>query len=781
MSEPISVGSVSVDVVPDARGFDEKLKAELRDLTIMIRAQIDRAELDAQIAEATRERDMRIRANLDDTDAAARLDLLTRPRDVNIRADSSGLDSVASASRSASGGLGGLLSVAVLLAPALIPLAAAIGGVAAALAAPVLAATGGGFLFALVAGKVVSQTEAQNKQIEQLAKNVTAAKKNLAAAQQSAASSPAHLTPSSFSSAGNFVSFTSPSGGSGSHAGSSNSVAAAQTKLNDAVAAYDKALKGLTPTQVAFLKAQDRLKESFKTLIVGQGSTILAPVIKGMDLLAVILPKLQPLLKSVGGAISDVLDSMLRAVKSGGFSEFVKGFAALAGPSIRILADIMRNVASGAIGFLKTFAPLGLLLLGVIDKAAGSFAKFSQGGGFQKFADYVVKIGPTVAKFFGSLGTLIGHLITALAPLGGVILQAIAGLADALNKLPTDVLLGLVAGIGGIVAFAGGPVVAIAAGVAALVALFIDWYNHSKQLRDILAQTGHWITGSLWPALKQLGSAIGKNLQPVIAALVSTFKQDFLPTLKKVWPDIKTIAENVGKLVGGFLLIVSVIAGKVLPVLIELAGFLFKKLGPQFLDLVKILTTVVVLAFKSFVDLVLGSIGVIVDGVAHAFGWVPGIGKHLKAAAREFDTFKNNVNKSLSGILDKHVAVKVAVSGPAAPGSLLGGIPLFAGSPRGPVPNAPTIGLLPTVVGARANGGDVRLGQTYKVEERGGETFTAFTAPANGYITAHGRKPPGGQFGPQFYVENVYAQDVNHLLNQMQTRSRHSASDGIAR
>ena len=33
----ISVGSVSVDVVPDARGFREKLEAQLADLTVGVR------------------------------------------------------------------------------------------------------------------------------------------------------------------------------------------------------------------------------------------------------------------------------------------------------------------------------------------------------------------------------------------------------------------------------------------------------------------------------------------------------------------------------------------------------------------------------------------------------------------------------------------------------------------------------------------------------------------------------------------------------------------------
>ena len=68
-------------------------------------------------------------------------------------------------------------------------------------------------------------------------------------------------------------------------------------------------------------------------------------------------------------------------------------------------------------------------------------------------------------------------------------------------------------------------------------------------------------------------------------------------------------------------------------------------------------------AFRMFVvDGILGPLGLIIDGAAKAFGWVPGLGGKLKAAAKAFDKFKANVNRSLGGINGRTVNVSVAMT-----------------------------------------------------------------------------------------------------------------------
>lgn len=54
--------------------------------------------------------------------------------------------------------------------------------------------------------------------------------------------------------------------------------------------------------------------------------------------------------------------------------------------------------------------------------------------------------------------------------------------------------------------------------------------------------------------------------------------------------------------------------------------------------------------FKTMVRVILDVLGGIIVGAAKAFGWMPGIGPKLQAAAAEFEAFKNAVNRALNGI-----------------------------------------------------------------------------------------------------------------------------------
>lgn len=54
--------------------------------------------------------------------------------------------------------------------------------------------------------------------------------------------------------------------------------------------------------------------------------------------------------------------------------------------------------------------------------------------------------------------------------------------------------------------------------------------------------------------------------------------------------------------------------------------------------------------FKMWVDIWFGVVGALVNGAASAFGWVPGLGGKLKAAAAQFNSFRDSVNAALDGI-----------------------------------------------------------------------------------------------------------------------------------
>src|SRR5258707_211728 len=70
---------------------------------------------------------------------------------------------------------------------------------------------------------------------------------------------------------------------------------------------------------------------------------------------------------------------------------------------------------------------------------------------------------------------------------------------------------------------------------------------------------------------------------------------------------------------------------------------------------------------KFIVDLWLTQAGMIVHAAAFAFGWIPGIGGKLKEAAKAFDRFRDNVNKSIDGLKSHTVNVGVAMTASSNP------------------------------------------------------------------------------------------------------------------
>lgn len=69
--------------------------------------------------------------------------------------------------------------------------------------------------------------------------------------------------------------------------------------------------------------------------------------------------------------------------------------------------------------------------------------------------------------------------------------------------------------------------------------------------------------------------------------------------------------------------------------------------------------TIVITALQAVLNFFLGFVELFVGGAAKAFGWVPGLGPKLQAAAAAVATFRNDVNAYLNGIKDKNVSLTV--------------------------------------------------------------------------------------------------------------------------
>jgi hypothetical protein len=123
-------------------------------------------------------------------------------------------------------------------------------------------------------------------------------------------------------------------------------------------------------------------------------------------------------------------------------------------------------------------------------------------------------------------------------------------------------------------------------------------------------------------------------------------------------------------------------------------------------------------AYRFVVDKFIVGLEWIVKAAAKAFGWVPGIGADLRRAAKDMERFRDDVNASLNGIVDKDVTIqfKAKYAGPPVPLGSKDGRPMIG--PPVPVRSTKLVG--PPVPGLH-QGGVITRGGWAVTGERGPE------------------------------------------------------------
>ena len=144
------------------------------------------------------------------------------------------------------------------------------------------------------------------------------------------------------------------------------------------------------------------------------------------------------------------------AGKGLGGPEFRSFFAMMkkeGGPTLRLLGGILGNVAKAFAGLAVAFAPISKQVLTGLESLTARFAAFAnegEGGGLQKFVDYVREHGPKVAEMLGAVGRAVGRIVVAIAPFGEWVVQAITDLSNQIARMPIGVLRVLIGALAGI-------------------------------------------------------------------------------------------------------------------------------------------------------------------------------------------------------------------------------------------------------------------------------------------------------------------------------------------
>jgi len=175
----------------------------------------------------------------------------------------------------------------------------------------------------------------------------------------------------------------------------------------------------------------------------------------------------------------------------------------------------------------------------------------------------------------------------------------------------------------------------------------------------------------------------------------------------------------------------------------------FRNIVNRAFDLIKIgalqMALGIVQGTRFIVNAFLSMVGSIVTGAAQAFGWVPGLGPKLKAAAAKVEGFKTSANASLAKV-EKDLKLKVSTAEADAKINAFrrrqsASIKAFFDVTTRNVGGRVNVNGVPTNAGMREHGGPVTKGNTYMVGEKRPEWFVP---NSNGRIVTDDPSKGGG-------------------------------------
>ena len=226
-------------------------------------------------------------------------------------------------------------------------------------------------------------------------------------------------------------------------------LAANKAGASPAVIANAKALTAAFQKDYGVLAdAQERMQGAWKKFTSQPViNTVLA---KGLNLIADIIPKLQPLFDVGAAAATRFLTAIQGWVKSGGLDRAIAGLSALAVKVGPFLETTLRNLASLAGSAAPLFATFAVSVARGMANITGSMASWASGGGgqaaFARFVQYVRDNGPAVVSALAALAGAAVSIARALAPLAPVSLAIAAALARLISAMPPAVIQALAVG-----------------------------------------------------------------------------------------------------------------------------------------------------------------------------------------------------------------------------------------------------------------------------------------------------------------------------------------------
>ena len=222
----------------------------------------------------------------------------------------------------------------------------------------------------------------------------------------------------------------------------------------DNLEAAHKALKELSPAGQALIGQLQEMRPIFTELRDTAAAGLFPGLIDGLESLERLAPSLTPILSTVGDTIGDLFAAGADSLTSNRWADFFAMLARDARPVLMDMGHALGDVVHGLSEMWEAFQPLNRSFGSWLADSARSFDEWAQGlsetEGFQEFVRYIQENGPKVAEAFGAISNAVVQIVQAAAPLGGPVLDAITGIADAIatladSPLGTPIMAGVTA------------------------------------------------------------------------------------------------------------------------------------------------------------------------------------------------------------------------------------------------------------------------------------------------------------------------------------------------
>ncbi|MFF5980846.1 hypothetical protein ACFY78_18575 [Streptomyces olindensis] len=312
---------------------------------------------------------------------------------------------------------------------------------------------------------------------------------------------------------------------------------AASKAAKDADAAYKQQLDGLPPATRDYAVALQGLKNDHEAWSASLSGTTMPVFTKGIEILRGLLPTLTPFVQQAAAAFGGFLDEVAAGVKSARFKEWAADMSAAAGPALSDFLQVIKNLGVGFGGLLQAFLPVSDNMTGGLVEMTQAFADWGSSlgdsQGFATFLNLAREGGQTLATLAGTALTL----LDALSPLLGITTGIALGLAQLINMIPPDVLLGIGTGFMAIAlavkayglctrlaatvtrgwAIAQGllntimmanPVGLVIAAIVALVAIVVVAYQRSETFRSVVQSVWAAVQVAIMAAINGIMAAI---------------------------------------------------------------------------------------------------------------------------------------------------------------------------------------------------------------------------------------------------------------------------------